>query len=37
MTFAFFDAPQAAAMTILVIDVLAAVQLLYLDKRTHHQ
>jgi sn-glycerol 3-phosphate transport system permease protein len=40
MAFAFFDAPQAAAMTILVIAVLAivaAVQFLYLDKRTHHQ
>jgi len=40
MAFAFFDAPQAAAMTILVIGVLAivaAVQFLYLDKRTHHQ
>jgi sn-glycerol 3-phosphate transport system permease protein len=40
MAFAFFDSPQAAAMTILVIGVLAivaAVQFLYLDKRTHYQ
>jgi len=40
MAFAFFDAPHAAAMTILVIAVLgivAAVQFLYLDKRTHYQ
>lgn len=40
MAFAFFDAPHAAAMTILVIGVLgivAAVQFFYLDKRTHYQ
>jgi sn-glycerol 3-phosphate transport system permease protein len=40
MAFAFFDAPHAAAMTILVIAVLgvvAAVQFFYLDKRTHYQ
>ena len=40
MAFAFFDAPQAAAMTILVIGVLAivaAAKFLYLDKRTHYQ
>ncbi|MBO6920462.1 MAG: sugar ABC transporter permease [Rhizobiaceae bacterium] len=40
MAFAFFDAPHAAAMTILVIVVLgvvAAIQFFYLDKRTHYQ
>jgi sn-glycerol 3-phosphate transport system permease protein len=40
MAFAFFDAPSAAAMTVMVIGVLgivAAVQFLYLDKRTHYQ
>lgn len=40
MAFAFFDAPHAAAMTILVIAVLgivAAVQFFYMDKRTHYQ
>lgn len=40
MAFAFFDAPHAAAMTILVIAILglvAAVQFFYLDKRTHYQ
>ena len=40
MAFAFFDAPHAAAMTILVIAVLgivAAVQFFYLDRRTHYQ
>lgn len=40
MAFAFFDAPHAAAMTILVIAVLgavAAIQFFYLDKRTHYQ
>ena len=40
MAFAFFDAPSAAAMTILVIAVLgvvAAIQFFYLDKRTHYQ
>lgn len=40
MAFAFFDAPHAAALTILVIGVLgivAAVQFLYLDRRTHYQ
>jgi len=40
MAFAFFDAPHAAAMTILVIGVLgvvAAIQFFYLDRRTHYQ
>ncbi len=40
MAFAFFDAPHAAAMTILVIAVLgvvAAIQFFYLDRRTHYQ
>jgi len=40
MAFAFFDAPQAAAMTILVLAVLgivAAIKFTYLDKRTHYQ
>ncbi len=40
MAFAFFDAPHAAAMTILVLLVLgiiAAVQFLLIDKRTHYQ
>jgi len=40
MAFAFFDAPHAAAMTILVLAVLcivAAIQFLYLDRRTHYQ
>ena len=40
MAFAFFDAPSAAAMTMMVIAVLgivAAVQFLYLDRRTHYQ
>ena len=40
MAFAFFDAPSAAAMTIMVIAVLgivAAVQFFYIDKRTHYQ
>ena len=40
MAFAFFDAPHAAAMTILVLVVLgviAAIQFFYIDKRTHYQ
>lgn len=40
MAFAFFDAPHAAALTILVLAVLAivaAIQFLYLDRRTHYQ
>lgn len=40
MAFAFFDAPQAAAMTILVLVVLAVVagiKFTILDKRTHYQ
>ena len=40
MAFAFFDAPHAAAMTILVLAVLcivAAIQFFYLDRRTHYQ
>jgi sn-glycerol 3-phosphate transport system permease protein len=40
MAFAFFDAPQAAAMTILVLAVLgivAGIKFTILDKRTHYQ
>lgn len=40
MAFAFFDAPHAAAMTILVLVVLgvvAGVKFTILDKRTHYQ
>jgi sn-glycerol 3-phosphate transport system permease protein len=40
MAFAFFDAPHAAALTMLVLLVLgivAAAQFFYLDKRTHYQ
>ncbi|MCR8726237.1 carbohydrate ABC transporter permease [Frigidibacter sp. ROC022] len=40
LAFAFFDSPSAAALTILVIAVLgivAAIQFLYLDRRTHYQ
>jgi sn-glycerol 3-phosphate transport system permease protein len=40
MAFAFFDAPSAAAMTVMVIVVLAivaAIKFSYLDKRTHYQ
>lgn len=40
MAFAFFDAPHAAAMTILVLIVLAIVagiQFTLLDRRTHYQ
>jgi len=40
MAFAFFDAPHAAALTILVLSVLcivAAVQFFYIDRRTHYQ
>lgn len=40
MAFAFFDAPHAAAMTImvlLVLGIVAAVQFFYMDKRTHYQ
>jgi len=40
MAFAFFDAPHAAALTILVLVVLcivAAVQFFYIDRRTHYQ
>lgn len=40
MAFAFFDAPQAAAMTILVLLVLglvAGIKFTILDKRTHYQ
>ncbi len=40
MAFAFFDAPHAAAMTImvlLVLGIIAAVQFFYMDKRTHYQ
>ena len=40
MAFAFFDAPHAAALTMLVLltlGVLAAIQFLVIDKRTHYQ
>jgi sn-glycerol 3-phosphate transport system permease protein len=40
MAFAFFDAPQAAALTILILLVLgivAAIQFFYMEKRTHYQ
>ena len=40
MAFAFFDAPHAAALTILVLAVLAtvaAIQFLFIDRRTHYQ
>ena len=40
MAFAFFDAPHAAALTILVLAVLATVasiQFLFIDRRTHYQ
>ena len=40
MAFAFFDAPNAAALTILVLAVLAtvaAIQFLFIDRRTHYQ
>ncbi|EDM33655.1 binding-protein-dependent transport systems inner membrane component [Roseovarius sp. TM1035] len=40
MAFAFFDAPQAAAMTILILLVLgivAGIKFTILDKRTHYQ
>jgi len=40
MAFAFFDAPHAAAMTIMVLVVLgivAGIKFSYLDKRTHYQ
>ncbi|MEM7168584.1 MAG: sugar ABC transporter permease [Pseudomonadota bacterium] len=40
MAFAFFDAPHAAAMTILILLVLgivAAIQFFYIDRRTHYQ
>ena len=40
MAFAFFDAPHAAAMTILVLlalGIVAAIKFTYLDKRTHYQ
>ena len=40
MAFAFFDAPQAAALTILVLVVLgvvAGIKFTILDKRTHYQ
>ena len=40
MAFAFFDAPQAAAMTILillVLGVVAGVKFTILDKRTYYQ
>ncbi|SLN20835.1 Lactose transport system permease protein LacF [Roseovarius gaetbuli] len=40
MAFAFFDAPHAAAMTMLVLLVLgivAAIQFFFIDRRTHYQ
>ncbi len=40
MAFAFFDAPQAAAMTIMILVVLgvvAGIKFTILDKRTHYQ
>jgi sn-glycerol 3-phosphate transport system permease protein len=40
MAFAFFDAPHAAALTILVLTVLgvvAGIKFTILDKRTHYQ
>lgn len=40
MAFAFFDAPHAAAMTIMVLvalGIVAAIQFFYIDKRTHYQ
>ena len=40
MAFAFFDAPHAAALTILVLAVLAtvaAIQFLFIDRRSHYQ
>jgi len=40
MAFAFFDAPHAAALTMLVLltlGVFAAIQFLVIDKRTHYQ
>lgn len=40
MAFAFYDTPAAAAMTVMVIAILAivaAIQFFYLDKRTHYQ
>ena len=40
MAFAFFDAPHAAAMTImilLVLGIVAAIQFTFLDRRTHYQ
>ncbi len=40
MAFAFFDAPHAAALTILTLAVLAtvaAIQFLFIDRRTHYQ
>ena len=40
MAFAFFDAPHAAAMTILVLialGIVAAIQFFLIDKRTHYQ
>ena len=40
MAFAFFDAPHAAALTIiilLVLGIVAAIQFTFLDRRTHYQ
>ena len=40
MAFAFFDAPHAAALTIIILMVLgivAAIQFTFLDRRTHYQ
>jgi sn-glycerol 3-phosphate transport system permease protein len=40
MAFAFFDAPHAEAMTIMVLlllGIVAGIKFSYLDKRTHYQ
>ena len=40
LTFAFFDAPHAAATTILVLaalGIIAGIKFTILDKRTHYQ
>ncbi len=40
MAFAFFDAPHAAALTmlvLLVLGVVATIQFFFIDKRTHYQ
>jgi len=40
MAFAFFDAPHAAALTIIILlalGIVAAIQFTFLDRRTHYQ